>query len=540
MAAPSSPKRGTRATQASDVGSYGITGAGLTANHGDYAFVQAAGNSTALTINPAILTYTADTVVQTYGTALPTLAGTVTGFVLGQDQATATTGTIAFSTPATTASDVGSYGIIGAGLSANHGNYVFVQAAGNATALTIAPATLTETANAVAQVYGMAMPTFTGSVSGFVLGQTEATATAGALVFGTTATAASNVGSYAISGSGLTANHGNYDIVQAPGNSMALTISPATLVYTANAVDQTYGTAIPVLLGSVTGFVNGDTLSSATTGTLVFATSATQTSNVGTYGIVGSGLTADHGNYTLVQATGNSTALRIDPAILTYTANPVNQLYGSAIPALTGSVSGFVLGQSLATATTGTLVFTAPANAGSAPGRYAIDGSGLSAANYAFVQAPGNATALTLQPVSTTNIEQISNATTTLPNGNPSGQLSSLASSSGDSDSADLSASPTESSSGAPTNRDAGLPAGLPPANGEVDTTIRMGRFEMTYQTIMQDGEEVGSDDAESIGTASSFTTFDAPTPTASSRDHKAPGVGRNRAKSAHGTTSHS
>ena len=40
---------------------------------------------------------------------------------------------------------------------------------------------------------------------------------------------------------------------------------------------------------------------------------------------------------------------------------------------------------------------TTPADAGSHAGEYAIDGGGLTATNYVFVEAPANATALTLQ-----------------------------------------------------------------------------------------------------------------------------------------------
>ena len=52
--------------------------------------------------------------------------------------------------------------------------------------------------------------------------------------------------------------------------------------------------------------------------------------------------------------------------------------------------------QTLQTATTGTLGFTTPAPSTSVPGRYAILGGGLSAANYTFVQDAANDTALTL------------------------------------------------------------------------------------------------------------------------------------------------
>src|SRR6185437_5711604 len=128
----------------------------------------------------------------------------------------------------------------------------------------------TYTANAANRSYGSSNPTFTGAVSGFVNGDTEGSATSGTLAFNSAATAASNVGSYAINGNGLTANNGNYTFQQAGGNATALTIDPATLTYTANATSRTYGAANPALTGSVTGFVNSDTQASATTGTLNF------------------------------------------------------------------------------------------------------------------------------------------------------------------------------------------------------------------------------------------------------------------------------
>ena len=89
-------------------------------------------------ITAATLTYVALPSTQTGGVAFPTnFPGTVTGFISGENQGNATTGTLVFSTTATPASPPGSYAIDGSGLTANHDNYVFVQAAGNATALTL-------------------------------------------------------------------------------------------------------------------------------------------------------------------------------------------------------------------------------------------------------------------------------------------------------------------------------------------------------------------------------------------------------------------
>ena len=78
----------------------------------------------------------------------------------------------------------------------------------------------------------------------------------------------------------------------------------------------------------MTGFVGTDTQANATTGTLTFTSPATSASNVGSYAINGSGLTANNGNYTFVQAAGNATALTITAATLTYTANTASRTYG--------------------------------------------------------------------------------------------------------------------------------------------------------------------------------------------------------------------
>src|SRR5262249_49070870 len=79
--------------------------------------------------------------------------------------------------------------------------------------------------------------------------------------------------------------------------------------------------------------------------------------NVGQYAINGSGLTANNGNYTFQQAPANATALTINPAVLTYVADPQSRSYGSPNPTLTGTVTGFMLSDTLAHTTTGTHAF---------------------------------------------------------------------------------------------------------------------------------------------------------------------------------------
>ena len=403
-----------------NVGGYGIYGSGLTANNGNYTFLQAESNGNALTINPALLTYTADASNRIYGSPNGVFTGNVTGFVNTDTLTSATTGTAGFATAATPAANVGSYAVNGSGLTAAYGNYIFAQAAGNASAFTINPALLTYTANPGGRTYGAADPTYTGTVSGFVNGDTADAATAGSLAFTTPALVTSNVGSYAINGSGLTANYGNYTFAQAPASASALTISPALLTYTANPGNRTYGATDPIYTGTVSGFVNGETPATATSGTAAFTTPALATSNVGSYAINGSGLAANFGNYTFTQASDNSSALTINPALLTYTASSASRLNGSVNPPLTGSVTGFVNNESLASATTGSAVFSTPATPASPVGMYAIDGSGLGAnnGNYTFAQAAGNSSALTINNAALTLL--ITNTTRLQNQPNPS------------------------------------------------------------------------------------------------------------------------
>jgi hypothetical protein len=473
------------------VASYAINGSGLSASN--YTFVQDAGNAAALTVTTATLTYVATPASQSYGSANTSFAGTVTGFVAGDTQATATTGALSFTSATTASSPVASYAINGSGLSAS--NYTLVQDAGNAAALTITTATLTYVATPASQSYGSANTSFAGTVTGFVAGDTQASATTGALSFTSATTVSSPVGSYAIGGSGLSAL--NYNFVQDAGNAAALTITAdtVTIVSGLTANDKVYdGTNSATLTlsntvvlaglaggdaGSVTLSTNnyvatfansnatsnitvtvtgltlsgGDytnytltqpvlsaditpapvTISSGLTvdgvvyGTLTGLDAASLSSNnVVLLGVLAQdtnsvyletngytavftdtnanpavpvtvvGLTLSGGDYTNYTLVEPSLTGAITPAMLTYVATPASQSYGSANTSFSGTVTGFVYSDTQASATTGALLFTSATTTSSPVGSYAIDGSGLTASNYTFVQDAGNATALTI------------------------------------------------------------------------------------------------------------------------------------------------
>ena len=190
--------------------------------------------------------------------------------------------------------------------------------------------------------------------------------------------------------------------VTASGNRYVFAFAPTVTVSPDN-VSKVYG-QVPVLTYSalsglqseVAGAYLADTLATATTGAPVL-TSAGSAANAtvagGPYLItIALGSLAGLNGYSVnVGGTGN---LTVTPATLTYVADSATRTAGTPNPAFTGTVTGFVNGETLTTATTGAPAWNSPADTSSPPGSYGIYGSGLSAANYIFVQAAGNATAL--------------------------------------------------------------------------------------------------------------------------------------------------
>ena len=141
----------TSAASGSNAGKYGITGSGLADANYTITATQAAGNTTAYTINPAALslTYTANAASVLFGQALPALSGTAgaSGFANGDTMQSTFSGTAVWTTTATAASPAGNYAIDGSGLVVSP-NYTLtiVQSPANATALTIQPSGQSQTA----------------------------------------------------------------------------------------------------------------------------------------------------------------------------------------------------------------------------------------------------------------------------------------------------------------------------------------------------------------------------------------------------------
>ncbi|HEY4079199.1 MAG TPA: YDG domain-containing protein [Burkholderiaceae bacterium] len=278
--------------------------------------------------------------------------------------------------------------------SAGHQVFGYTVQSGSVTG-DITPAILTGTARAPNKVYDATTATSVtvGGVSGFVGSETVNVAATGAFIDKNVGTAKTVNVNYQLSdgsNGGLASNY----LYQPSANSVQANITPASISFTATAASKIYD-------GTVTASLSG--ISITPLGTDQITVSAGTTSfvdaNVGTgKTVTASGFSLsgpDAGNYTL-SPPANAFQASITPATLTYLAQAVQLQNGAPLPVFTGSVSGFVNGETQQTATSGTLAFSATVSDSSVPGSYGINGQGLAAANYQFVQAPSNATALTV------------------------------------------------------------------------------------------------------------------------------------------------
>jgi hypothetical protein len=174
-----------------------ITGAGsvrVEANQaGNSQWLPAPPVDDTFTVNPAVLTVTANSASMTYGGTLPTLTASYSGFVNG-DGLGVLSGAPSLTTTATSSSPVGQYTITAAQGTLAANNYTFAFVSGT---LTINPAVLTVTANSLTGTSGQPLPTLTYTITGFVNGDNQSVLT-GAPVLSTTATLSSPPGHYPI------------------------------------------------------------------------------------------------------------------------------------------------------------------------------------------------------------------------------------------------------------------------------------------------------------------------------------------------------
>jgi hypothetical protein len=344
--------------------------------------------SIAGTITKATLTYVANTASREYGSANPAFSGTVTGFVNDESVATATTGTLVFTSTATLATNVGTRAITGSGLTA--ANYTFVQAATNATALTITPRVISVSGvSGITKTYdgttalpagGLAV-SFNNVVNGDAVSVLAASGSYDS----------KNAGARSVTLSGLSltgAAAGNYTLSGVTSVTGSGTITPAALLVSATATNRIYdgSTGASVVLAATP--IGNDQVS------VGFGSAAFADKNAGTGKLVTvNGLTlsgADAGNYTVASTV--TTTATITPAALTVTASNRTKIYGDALDLGTSDFTsnGLVNGETI-----GSVVLTSAGTQGLAnAGTYAVQagsasGGTFSAANYAITYVNG-------------------------------------------------------------------------------------------------------------------------------------------------------
>jgi gliding motility-associated-like protein len=312
----------TTALQYSDAGNYPIVASGGSDNN--YTFTY---NDGSLTIGQAPLMVTANNKNKTYGDPNPPLTVSYTGF-LGTDDQTVLDVPPDVTTTALQYSDAGNYPIVASGGSDN--NYTLSYTDGS---LTIGQAPLMATANNKNKTYGDPNPPLTITYSGFV-GTDDETVLDVPAVVTTTALQYSDAGTYPIAASGGSDN--NYTLSYSDGS---LTISKATLTFTADDLSKMYMAQNPELTYTISGFINGET-ESVLDALPAIQTTAVQNSPQGDYPITITG--GNDNNYNYLYVDGTLTVNGISQTI-TFSAVPVKLLVGDTYTLVATSSAGLTV-----------------------------------------------------------------------------------------------------------------------------------------------------------------------------------------------------
>jgi sugar lactone lactonase YvrE len=292
------------------------------------------------------------------------------------------------------------------------GNFT-ASATATAATFTVAPLTMTVTPPA-AEVYGQsaAFSTLVSAATG--------TTPSGALTYsidsGTAQAATLTGGAYTLSVAGLTAGSHSVTATFTPTSytnsqsttAQSFTVAAIALTVAPPSQTATYGQSAAISVPSISGAnVAGVLAADQANLTVHFATTATNTSSVGSYPITlaSTALTGSAaGNYTV--RLSNSPTVTIQAATVTLTVANATKAYGAALPTLTGTFGG-ALAADLANLSAN---FSTTATATSAVGSYPITASALSgtaASNYTLGtvtngQLSVTALAVTVAPPSVT------------------------------------------------------------------------------------------------------------------------------------------
>jgi uncharacterized membrane protein len=377
------PVFSTTATIASPAGQYLITAAGAASNN--YAISYLSGTLTVTSNTVATMTTVqASTANPTYGdtltftaivassSAMPT--GSVRFLIDGVNFGS----TVAFVNGAATSLAISSLGAGAHSVSAVYlGESYFEASTSTPLPVTVAKRSLVIAVSDATKVYGQANPTFAATYTGFANGNSAASLTTPP-TFATAATAASGVGTYAVTASGATAS--NYAIAYQAGS---LSVTKAGLTIKADNKTKVYGRANPTLTVSFTGFVNGETDASLSYPAAV-STAATTASAAGNYAITAIGAASP--NYAITYEPGT---LTVTKSGLTIKVNDATKVYGQDNISFSATYTGFINGDTSSNLASPP-AFSTIATAASPVGAYAITAAGAASNNYTITNEPGS------------------------------------------------------------------------------------------------------------------------------------------------------
>ena len=353
----------TEATKTSDVGKYKITPSGAETKNYVISYEQGE-----LAITKRTLKATSHC-SRPYGEENPVLPIEYDGFVNDETESVLPTKPVGYTTASKTSS-VGEYPITVSG----GNNYELVYESG---VLTVTKAALSAKVNDATKVYGSSNPAFTIEYYGLKNGETEPVWTTSP-TFTTEAKQSSGVGKYEVKA--VNGVPKNYDLGEITSGNLSVT--PAQLTIKANDAVRQYYSDEQTFSYTCSGFVNGDN-ESALTNKPTLSTSATRTSNVGTYEIKVSD--ASSTNYSISNVNGT---LTITPRTLTASVGSYERLYNEENPELydgfVGSENESVLSAKATASTTATKT--------SDVGTYPIKVTGGNADNYQFTYTNGSLT----------------------------------------------------------------------------------------------------------------------------------------------------
>ena len=322
------------------------------ANYKTPALVNAA-----LKVTKVPLTVAPASFSKVYGDANPVLTGTVTGLREGDGI------TASYTTTATAASGVNTYPIT-ASLSdpgSKAANYDVTLQTGT---LTVTKAALTATADDKSRKFGESNPVFTVTYKGFVNGDTT-TAVGTPPTLATVATSTSPAGNYQITVTGGVG--ANYEILPVAGK-MTVGKAGVTLMWSQPAVIQ-YGTALTSVHLNATAKSSVD--GSPVAGTFVYTPGAGTVLPAGLAQTLSAVFTpADTANF---ESASIAPTIDVTKAPLTAKATNLTKRVGADNPTLRVDYTGFVNGDTAATAITAAPVLSTTAVKDSPLGTYPIN-----------------------------------------------------------------------------------------------------------------------------------------------------------------------